>query len=666
MYRGSCLILAAFLIAFGVWSDAAAQDRPALLLPSIFDNDMVVQRDSSIRIWGWAAPGSPIRVTMSGESAEATSAEDSTWMVTLPPLDAGGPYAIHVEGPDTLSIENVLVGDVWIASGQSNMEWPLSATTGSQAAIAEAADPHIRLLRVEHALAEHRLEDFRSSGWHERTPETAGDFSAVAQYFAAELQRELDVPIGLIQSAWGGTVAEAWMSAEGLLELPDFSAIAESLSTGLLTLDMLEERRARMVAHGLREWSDEARRADEGYSGVRPVWSDVRYVPTNWDTINLPGAWEDAGLQDFDGIVWFRRSFELPAAWSGDSLLLSLGTIDDMDDTWVNGVRIGAGREFGERRYVVPPEHLRAGSNVLVVRVIDRGGPGGIQGEQDNLYVEMPGSAERITLAGSWLYRPGLDFARFPGPPWFGGAENNPAVLFNAMIAPMTRFPVKGVIWYQGESNAGRAYQYRNLFPALIKDWRVQFANEEMPFLFVQLANYMAEQRDPNEESAWAELREAQAMALTVPNTEMAVTIDIGDANDIHPRNKADVGKRLALAARAKVYGHKVPYAGPRFVGTRRDGNTIRLLFSHVGSGLVARGGKLAGFAIAGPDGIFVWADARIEGNMVVVSSPAISDPRAVRYGWANNPPVNLFNREGLPAAPFRTDDMPGLTQTAR
>lgn len=454
------------------------------------------------------------------------------------------------------------------------------------------------------------------------------------------------------------------MTPAGLAEVRGFEAIADSLGAGTSSATTIHGRSSRVYERRMREWANAARRLDPGFEGPRAVWAQPDFPAENWDTMRLPAAWEDAGLQGYDGVVWLRTSFDVPDAWKGKALQLSLPFVDDVDSTWINGRLVGNSHWSGPRTYRIAPELVTPSGNALVVRVIDLGGQGGIRGDAEALHLRPVDGGERdvVSLAGPWHYRRGVELAQLP--PFSRPPQENqiPTGLYNAMIAPITNLPVKGVIWYQGETNAGRAYQYRELFPKLIEDWREQFEQSDMPFLFVQLANFMDVQEDPGEESAWAELREAQTMTLSVPHTAMAVTIDIGEAHDIHPRNKLDVGERLARAALAKTYGRNVVYSGPQFVGVRRDGKTMRVLFDHVGSGLVAKGGDLRGFTIAGPDGRFVWADARIEDNMVVVSSPQVDDPRAVRYAWANNPRANLYNVEGLPAIPFRTDDLPGVT----
>jgi sialate O-acetylesterase len=376
--------------------------------------------------------------------------------------------------------------------------------------------------------------------------------------------------------------------------------------------------------------------------------------------MSVPTLWEGAGLTDYDGIVWFRKEVMIPQAEAGKEMTLHLGMIDDADSTWFNGIPVGATNSYTTlRKYTIPGNLVKAGRNVITVRVVDTGGGGGMYGEAKDM--KLTSANTTLSLAGNWQYQTALDITDMPKQPKVVYNQNSPAVLYNAMIAPLVPYAIKGAIWYQGESNAGRAYQYRTLFPAMIKDWRAQW-KQDFPFLFVQLANFMKPSEEPAE-SAWAELREAQSMTLSLPKTGMAVIIDVGEANDIHPRNKLDVGNRLALAAQKVAYGDKAVFSGPTYASMKTEGNKIRLTFNNVGGGLVARGGALKEFAIAGPDKKFVWADATIEGNTIVISHSSVQNPVAVRYAWANNPQqANLYNKEGLPASPFRTDDWPGLT----
>ena len=632
-------------------------------LPAIFSDHMVLQRDQPIPVFGTADPGGEVVVMLGEAQAEATADDEGRWQAELPAMEAGGPYELVVAGADTVRFTDVLIGEVWVASGQSNMEWRLDQTNQGEAAIASADRFQIRLFDVAHDVSASPLSDVRETeGWMAASPETVPTFSAVAYYFGRMLEDSLDVPIGLISTNWGGTRAEAWTSREGLEGFPSFQGQIEELEAGSggdpeAPFDSLY---ARMTA----DYQEKIRDLDAGYTDST-TWADADVMTSGWATMTLPTAWEAAGLDSLDGVVWFRKAVTLPTDWASEDLTLHLGPVDDMDSTWVNGKLVGStGNWETPRNYAVPASATQPGLNTIAVRVMDTAGEGGFRGEPDSLRLER-GDGATLPLAEPWHYQVGLDLQNEQMPSLPPRPQDFPTVLYNAMLQPLIPYGIRGAIWYQGESNAGRAYQYRSLFAEMIRDWRAQWDQGDFPFLFVQLANFMAPQTDPGEESAWAELREAQTMALDLPNTGMAVTIDIGEADDIHPRNKTDVGERLARWALANTYGKSdLVYSGPLYREMKQEGDSIRLLFDHAESGLMTPdGAPPKGFAIAGADSAFVWAEARIDGDAVVVSSPDVQRPVAVRYGWANNPEANLYNAAGLPASPFRTDSWLGVTK---
>ena len=427
------------------------------------------------------------------------------------------------------------------------------------------------------------------------------------------------------------------------------------------------------AAAKLKEWAGKYDIKDTKNLGAAKGWHKPDTNVTKWKKMDLPCNWQSAG-HEHSGIFWFRRKVSIPAGWKGKDLKLSLGATDKSDITYFNGVKIGSltmedrpDAWCTPRIYTVPGKLVKAGVNMLAVRVFSNIYHGGFIGTPQQMKLVPAGleETEGIPLAGIWNYELEADFGLIPPPPPAGrgqGNPNSPHILFDNMIRPLSPYAIRGAIWYQGESNAGNAKQYRKLFPLMIKSWRHAWQQGDLHFLFVQLANYGQFVVAPAE-SAWAELREAQAMTLALPNTAMAVIIDIGESNDIHPKNKQDVGLRLALPALAKLHGFKkLVYSGPIFKAMRTEQNKIRIEFNHVEGGLVVQGAKLEGFSIAGKDKKFVWADATIEGNGIVVSSPNVQKPVAVRYGWADNPKCNLYNSSDLPAAPFRTDDWPGIT----
>jgi sialate O-acetylesterase len=625
-------------------------------LSPVFTDNMVLQRDQQDAVWGWSKPGDKITVSIAGQSTTSTAMADGKWTVMLPPLPAGGPHTMTVSGPETVTLDNVLVGDVWICSGQSNMEWRVQDTNNAPVEIAAANFPQIRHLEIPHVTAVEPQKTVANDGWKVCSPETVSRFTAVGFYFGRKLNEDLKVPIGLIHTSWGGTIAEAWTSKEALTPLNDFNQAMADL-----------EKRAKAAGNGPDPQEAWYAANDQGTSGGTYAWAAADFDDSSWSTMNQPQQWTGSNLpevMDLDGAVWMRRSVELSPDLAGKEAILSLGAIDDEDAVWINGKKIGDTAGFNRMRgYKVPAGILEEGKNSIAVRVMDVNGGGGLTGPAEALKLESSGLAP-VPLTGPWRYKVGADLTKTTAfPKRTGDNPNVPTVLYNAMVAPLLPYGIKGAIWYQGESNAGRAVQYRKLLPTMIGDWRKRFGQGDFPFYIVQLANFMQAKPQPGE-SEWAELREAQAMtAKNVPNSGLAVAIDIGEANDIHPRNKQDVGKRLALQALAKTYGQKIVASGPEFREAKTEGNAIRLSFDHVGGGLAAKGGSLRGFSIAGADKKFVWADAKIDGAAIVVSSPQVSAPVAVRYAWTENPEATLFNAEGLPAIPFRTDTWPSVTE---
>ncbi|MBX0289259.1 sialate O-acetylesterase [Hymenobacter sp. HSC-4F20] len=629
-------------------------------LPRLVSSHMVLQRNVPLPLWGWATPGEAVRVSFRGTTVQANAGPDGRWQLTLPARPAGGPFELEVKGQNVIKLTDVLVGDVWLASGQSNMEWPLREAAGGPAAAAAAHYPRIRLFNVPNRAEPRPQAELAGGEWRVCTPQSAADFSAVAYFFGLDLQRQYNVPVGLIAAEWGGTVAEAWTSAPTLQKLPDFQASVAALQRqpGSFT-----EQEAAYAAR-LQAWQQSPAGQDQGLLPGQPSWADPNLATPSWNTLQLPGLWESQTpeLRDFDGVVWLRRELTLPASAANQPLTLSLAQVDDQDSTFFNGVAIGGTRGYDKlRRYTVPASLVRAGRNVVAVRVTDTGSGGGLWGKPENLTATV--GSLTVPLAGSWQYRPAFDPSTRPRSPFPGGPQNEPTSLFNGMIAPLAPYALKGVIWYQGESNAGRDAQYRVLFPALVQDWRTHWQQAALPFLFVQLAGYMPDAPEPTD-TDWARLREAQRLtSLRVPRTGMAVALDLGNPDDIHPRNKQDVGHRLALQARRVAYGEtSVVASGPTFEKLSASGNRLTLSFGNVGGGLLLRPGgmgTLSSFAVAGPDGRFVWAQAEVEGTTLVLHADGVANPVAVRYAWGNNRPATLYNKEGLPASPFRSDDWP-------
>jgi len=628
-------------------STGAAQ---AAVIPNpLFADHAVLQQGGPVPIWGTADPGEAVTVKIAGQTVSAAAGADGKWVVRLAALKAGGPFTLTISGSNQIVLNDILVGEVWVASGQSNMERQLGLRVGQQPIfnwekeVAAANYPKIRHFGVAQEKSLTTLPAVNGQ-WRVCTPEAVKDFTAVGYFFARDLHRARRVPVGVIHSSWGGTPAEAWTSEAGLRKLPDFADVSEQLKT--LMAD--PEAARRQYEARLEAWFV----PNDAGSTAGASWSLPALDTGAWQTMSVPGLWEDAGHADLNGVVWFRKTFVVPAGAAGAPAELQLGMIDDIDTTWVNGVKVGHTVGYNlVRTYPVPAGMLKEGRNVVAVRVLDTGGGGGIWGDHkvQLLFKGKAAALPAIDLAGPWSYRIGMNLDKGTAPPTgVTGDVNTPAILYNAMIAPLLPYAIRGVVWYQGESNVHREQQYRTLFPALIADWR-QAWGQDLPFLFVQIA--------PHHDMT-PELRDAQlATWQHTPKTAMVVTTDCGDANDIHPAHKQPVGARLARAALAVAYGQKLEYSGPAFDSIKIEGGKATLQFSHLGGGLVAKGGALKGFTAAGADGKFHAAQAVIRGKTVVVSSSeAVPEVVAVRYGWANVPEGNLFNRAGLPASPFRTD----------
>ena len=577
-------------------------------------------------------------------------------MVTLLPEAAGGPYEIVFKGKNTITLSDVLIGEVWVCSGQSNMEWPLSQANDAEKEIKEASYPQIRQFLVQKSVSSKPEEDVKEGSWKSCSPETAGDFTAVGYFFARELYQQLNIPVGLVNTSWGGTHSETWTSREAFEQSTEFKNMIASLPK--LDLQALAKHRNEELVNKLK-----AINITLPSSGSEK-WKAPAYSDSHWNTMLLPGLWEQHNLEDLDGVLWFRKAITISVADAGKEATLELAMIDDIDNTYVNGTEVGATKKYNDKRkYTVPAGVLKEGTNVIAVRVTDTGGGGGIYGDgKDMKLTTMSGV---ITLGGEWKF----NIESVSAGATSVDPNSYPTLLYNAMLYPLTNFAIAGVIWYQGESNAGRAYQYRTAFPLMIQDWRKQWKQGDFPFYFVQLASFNSDNGTSEHGSTWGELREAQTMTLALPNTGMAVTTDIGDPDDIHPRNKQDVGKRLAAIALNKVYSKNNVYSGPMYQSMKVDGSKIRITFTQTGGGLMVKDkyGYLKGFEVAGADQKFHYAKAWIEGNEVVVSVDAVTTPVAARYGWADNAEEdNLFNKEGFPASPFRTDTWKGITTESK
>lgn len=627
-------------------------------LPKILGDNMVLQRNKNITIWGWADANEKVSVQFNKQSKSTKADKSGKWIIVLSPEIAGGPFQLVIKGKNIITLSNILVGEVWVCSGQSNMEWPVRNSNNAEEEIKNASFPSIRHFEVTKSVSLHPEDDVKGGSWNICSPETVGNFTAVGYFFARELYQKLNIPIGLIHTSWGGTHSETWTSHEAFAQSTEFKDMIAAMPK--VDLDALSKQKQEALVNKL-----------NGMGITFPAkdvenWKRDDYDAASWKTMSLPNVWEQQGLVNFDGVVWFRKNVTVTTADAGKEATLELARIDDSDESFVNGVLIGAtkNRYDEKRKYKIPPGVLKEGRNVIAVRVDDTGGGGGLYGEAADMKLTTASNAI-TTLVGDWSFNVESIMSGNNSV----GPNEYPTLLFNAMLNPIINYGIEGAIWYQGESNAGRAYQYRTAFPLMIKDWRNHFKQGDFPFYFVQLANFNAGNGTTEHGSTWAELREAQTLTLSMPNTGMAVTTDIGNPKDIHPRNKQDVGKRLAAIALTKVYQQSNVYSGPMYKSMKVEGNTIQLTFTEIGSGLMAtdKYGYVKGFEVAGDDQKFKYAKAWIEGNYILVSTEGISNPAAVRYAWADNPEdANLYNKEGFPASPFRSDAWKGITEGAK
>jgi sialate O-acetylesterase len=637
----------------------------ALILGGLISDHMVLQRGRANALWGADRPSQTITLTIEGlpqapSPISAIAGSDGKWTLNCPALPVGGPYRLHFHGSADRVVDDVLVGDVWLASGQSNMEFQLNRAADAQNEIARANYPRIRVAKIPKTVALTPQHEVLTS-WETCSPANAGNFTAVGYFFAREISEKENVPVGVIDSTWGGTVVETWVSREGLRPvLPDIdTTLAQRTSPGRIEKVKTEFQQRLSV------WEKKAFPQDSENLGEKNGWAQLNWSDANWGGMQIPNTVQSQGVKS-NGVFWFRRTLEIPPAWSGHDLELSLGAIDDFDVTYFNGERVGAigpetMRAYEQlRHYRVPAKLVKAGKNVIAVRVFDRFGQGGMTGPASALSVASEAAADRpIPLAGIWQWAMEREIPTVPSsiykdapptPPELAG-ENAPTALFDGMIAPVIPYGLKGFIWYQGEANVASHATYRDRFLALIRDWRTRWGEGSLPFYFVQLAAF-------TESADWPYLREAQAQTLAEPQTGMALAIDVGNKNDIHPTNKQAIGHRLALLARSGTYGEaNLEDRGPVLDRVEIAGAEAKVYWKHAHGLKTADGAAIvSGFSVAGQDGIYQSAEAKIMGDAIAVVCKAVPKPVNVRYAWADYLPVNLVNDAGLPAEPFRTD----------
>ena len=630
-------VLLALIVTFSV--------NAQIKLPRLISDGMILQRDTKVNIWGWASANENIELDFKGKKYKTTTSEEGKWSIQLPLQKAGGPFEMTLKGTNTIVLKNILFGDVWLCSGQSNMELPMDRLKDKyKDEIAKSQNSNVRQFLVpDEYYFEKERTDFSSGSWVEANPINVLQFTGVGYFFANEIYEKFKIPIGLINSALGGSPAESWINEEGIKKFPDYYQEYLKFKDGKLEKQIDEKDR--------KVNSDWYKLLNETDLGLKNKWRNSTDI-SDWKTMNVPGFWADGELGNLNGSVWFKKEFVLENVKENQAKLI-LGRIIDADSVFVNGNFVGTtSYQYPPRIYSFNTNILKEGKNEITVRVINNSGRGGFV--TDKPYELIIGD-KTIDLKGNWNHQLGSKMLPLPGQTF---VRWKPVGLYNAMIAPLKNYPLKGVLWYQGESNTKNPSEYLGLMETLIETWRNELQQEKLPFLVVQLTNYMNPKPEP-QESNWAALRQQQTNLLRVPNTGLAVTIDLGEWNDIHPLNKYDVGKRLALQARKLVYGEKKLIAsGPLLKSVKKEGNKVIIDFSEIGTGLeIKNGNELKEFAIAGNDGKFVWAKAVIDGDKVIVSSDLVPNPVKVRYAWADNPDTaNLYNKENLPASPFEAE----------
>jgi sialate O-acetylesterase len=620
-------------------------------LPKLISDGMILQRDAQVRIWGWAAADEKIIIHFIDSTYHTTAKVNGEWEVMLSKMKAGGPYVMQIDASNSVTISDILVGDVWVCSGQSNMGLSMgSLATKYPDEIKNSENKFIRQFSVPVGFNFNgREKDFKFGKWQNADPKNVLRFTAAGYFFAKKLYEAYKIPIGLINANLGGSSAEAWISEEAIKTFPKYYEAAQRFKNPSLIEKINKSDNERV-----KNWNELIRQTDEGLKDPQNVWFDPKINTADWQTMNVPGYWTDTKLGNINGVVWFRREVNIPSSMIGKPAVIKLGRIFDIDSVFINGKFVGTtSSQYAQRNYKFPADIFKAGENTIVIRDISNIRHGGfVPGKQYEIVV----GDDAVSLEGEWKYKIGtvvepLEDRLFTG--------KIPTGLFNGMIAPLLNYKIKGVVWYQGESNTSRAFEHFDLFKLLISDWRDNWHQGNFPFLYVQLPNFV----EVNEETTqydWAYFRESQLKALSLPNTGMAVTIDIGEFNDIHPTNKKDVGYRLALAAQKVAYGEKqIVYSGPIYKSMKIVGSKAILTFVNIGSDLVVKNNdEPKCFEICGADNKYFKAKAKIGNGNIVVQCNDVTVPVAVRYAWANNPEdANLYNKEGLPASPFRTSD---------
>ncbi|MFZ4545080.1 MAG: sialate O-acetylesterase [Saprospiraceae bacterium] len=620
-----------------------------IVLPKVFSDNMVLQRNRDIPVWGKALPGEGIELRLNQQTVITTADQKGNWRIIFRPEIAGGPYELSVFASDTLVFKNVLVGEVWVCSGQSNMEWKVCQSKDAAKEIALADNPFIRHLKVALDINSMPQSDFTAGSWQICDTSTVGEFTAAGYYFAKNLYNELKVPVGLINATWGGTNIETWLSRDAMEKNEEFKSVVAAIPQ--IDMDSLNALLINSTVKRILQI--------KGLS-ITPAathFSKFDLDDEDWPEMKVPGFWEQQQLGDFDGVLWFRKEIVLSDSLSRQKASLELSKIDDEDITFVNGVKIGSSLDWDiSRKYLIPDGVLKPGKNIIAVRVKDNRSRGGFHGNADDLKLNLASGS--IPLSGNWKYQ--VEVVKR------SAVENLlPSLCYNAMINPLIPYGIRGVLWYQGETNAKRAFQYRKAFPLLISDWRSKWQQGDFPFYYVQLSTYN-NKGNSNEGCAWAELREAQALSLAVPNTGMCVSTDVGNPTDIHPVDKQTIGNRLAAMALNNTYNKPRICGGPTYKSMRIVGEELELSFDNIGSGLMTtdKYGYIKGFEIAGEDQVFYFAKAYIKGDKILIYNENVKNPEAVHYGWMGDASeCNVFNKEGFPLGPFRSNEWKTITK---
>ncbi|MDO3384645.1 sialate O-acetylesterase [Gilvimarinus sp. SDUM040013] len=636
-------------LALGITLTTVSVATIADIVPSkLISSGAVLQREMPLTLWGRATPGEDISIRLNGEVLASISAKsDGRWHWEGESYAAGGPHRLVLEGDNRIELSDIYFGDVWLAAGQSNMEMKMSNVNEVYASeLASSDNPRIRHFQVpKNAVYDGPKQDLDGGEWLAAGPDNALNFTAAGYFFARHIEKTQDVPVGIILNAYGGSGAQAWMSMRALKNYPHYVEQAERNAAPGYVDNIKAEDSARGAP-----WYESLHKQDKGMH-AEPTWSSTDVDESHWTKVTMPGSWVENNLPDINGVMWLRKTIQLPNRAAGKAAMLRLGRVVDADTVFVNGEQVGnTTYKYPQRRYKVPAGVLKAGANTVVVRAVTNAGGGGLV--KDKPY-QLEVADLEISLQGEWLARVGASIEPAPSRQFWDMSQ--PVGLYNAMLAPITPMPLKGVLWYQGESNAGKPDEYATLLPTMIRQWREEFGQATLPFIYAQLPGFGEPVDEPVQEG-WAAMRAAQAKVLAEPNTAMAVTIDLGDWNDIHPLNKKDVGERLALLARERVYGETklLAEAAAPFQMSVDENGVVEIVVAYAGKGLTAKGGEPCGFAIAGADGEFVWAEAEIDGNTIRVRSDKVKEPVEVRYAWADFPAkANVYNSAGLPLMPF-------------